>query len=261
MQSPTGTSGSCPIPIWLRVLGHAGHSRVAPRAVVPGHFRSERYRMVVEPVQARVPKRSETAALVALLRKNGNPDAAWPRAVNSAPMETSAERRYVVVSGPAASGKTTLARRVADEVGVPLLGKDTIKAALFAVLDVHDIETAQLAGRAAVNVLLALAHEVRGCVVLESVWPRAQSVDDLTRLDGQLVEVFCRCDPAVAEARYAARMEERPTGYVSEHRTPAELWTSETTEPVAGGWPVIEVDTTTAVDMAALTSLVREALA
>lgn len=31
--SPNGTSGSCPIPIWLRVLGQAGHSRVAPRAV------------------------------------------------------------------------------------------------------------------------------------------------------------------------------------------------------------------------------------
>jgi hypothetical protein len=31
-----GTSGSCPMPIWLRVLRHAGHSRVAPRAVDMG---------------------------------------------------------------------------------------------------------------------------------------------------------------------------------------------------------------------------------
>src|SRR3954447_23688031 len=90
---------------------------------------------------------------------------------------------YVVVSGPAASGKTTLARRLADELCVPLLAKDTIKAALFSALDVRDIEAAQLAGRAAVTVLLALAHELRGCVVLESVWPRAQSVGDLSRLD------------------------------------------------------------------------------
>jgi hypothetical protein len=27
--SPIGTSGSCPMPIWLRVLGHAGSSRRA----------------------------------------------------------------------------------------------------------------------------------------------------------------------------------------------------------------------------------------
>src|SRR3954468_24545083 len=168
-------------------------------------------------------------------------------------MESAAERRrYVVVSGPAASGKTTLARRLADELGVPLLEKDTIKAALFAVLDVRDIEAARLAGRAAVTVLLALAQEVRGCAVLESVWPRAQSVGDLSRLDGRLVEVFCRCDSTIAAARYEAQRERRPTGYVSEHRNLAELWTSETTEPVAGGWQVIEVDTTTAVDVAAL---------
>lgn len=116
-----------------------------------------------------------------------------------------------------------------------------------------------LAGRAAVAVRLALAREVRGWVVLDSVWPRAQSVGELSRLDGRLVEVFCRCDLSIAEARCAVRKARRPAAYVSEHEDPAELWTSETTEPVAGGWPVIEVDTTTAVDIAALATRIREA--
>ena len=176
-------------------------------------------------------------------------------------METTPERRrYVVVSGPAASGKTTLARRLADELGVPLLAKDTIKSALFAVLDVPDIEAARRTGRAAVTILVALAAEVHGDVVLESVWPRTQSVGDLSSLPGSLVEVFCRCERGVAEARYAARSETRPVDYVSEHRHTAELWTNETTEPVAGGWPVIEVDTTGTVDVAALASQIQEAL-
>jgi predicted kinase len=174
-------------------------------------------------------------------------------------VETNPERRrYVVVSGPAASGKTTLARRLADELGVPLLAKDTIKAALFAVLDVPDIETARRVGRAAVTVLLALAGEVRGDAVLESVWPRSQSVADLSRLEGSLVEIFCRCDRSSAEARYAARSQTRPAGYVPEHRHSSELWTSETAEPVAGGWPVIEVDTTNPVDVAALAMCIRD---
>ena len=182
-------------------------------------------------------------------------------AVNSGTVEAVGERPcFVVVSGPAASGKTTLARGLADVLGVPVLAKDTIKAPLFTVLGVRDIEAAQLAGRAAVAVLLALANEVRGTVVLDSVWPRAQSVGDLSRLDGRVVEVFCRCDLSIAEARYAARRARRPTGYVSEHRDPAELWTSETTEPVAGGWPVIQVDTTAAVDVAALAALIRRTL-
>jgi predicted kinase len=176
-------------------------------------------------------------------------------------VETTPERpRYVVISGPAASGKTTLARRLADELAVPVLAKDTIKSALFAVLDVPNIDTARRMGRAAVTALLALAGEVRGCVVVESVWHRTQSVGDLSRLDGSLVEVFCRCDRDIAQARYAARRETRPAGYVPEHRQPAELWTSETTEPVAGGWPVIEVDTTGAVDIPALASRIRDEL-
>jgi predicted kinase len=176
-----------------------------------------------------------------------------------ATVETVARRpHFVVVSGPAASGKTTLACALADALDVGVLAKDTIKGPLLTVFDVRDSQAAQLAGRAAVAVLLALAHEVRGWVVLESVWPRAQSVGELSRLDGHLVEVFCRCDLAIAEARYAARRARRPPTYVSEHEDLAELWTGETTEPIAGGWPVIEVDTTTAVDIAALAARIRE---
>ena len=46
------------------------------------------------------------------------------------------DQRYVIVSGPAASGKTLVARGLSDELGWPLLAKDTIKAALMSVLPV-----------------------------------------------------------------------------------------------------------------------------
>ena len=36
---------------------------------------------------------------------------------------------FVVVSGPPASGKTTLARAIAPALGLPLVAKDTIKEA------------------------------------------------------------------------------------------------------------------------------------
>jgi len=38
-------------------------------------------------------------------------------------------RTFVVVSGPSASGKTTLARAIAPALGLPLVAKDTIKVA------------------------------------------------------------------------------------------------------------------------------------
>jgi hypothetical protein len=72
-----------------------------------------------------------------------------------------------------------------------------------------------------------------------------------------VVEVFCRCDRPTLEARYAARR--RPSGYVPEHQDPAELWSPETFEPLAGGWSVIEVDTAGEVDPVALADKVRQA--
>jgi predicted kinase len=50
---------------------------------------------------------------------------------------------FVVVSGPPASGKTTLARQIAPALGLPLIAKDTIKRALMTVLPVPDVETSR----------------------------------------------------------------------------------------------------------------------
>jgi predicted kinase len=115
------------------------------------------------------------------------------------------DRRYVIVSGPAASGKTLVARGLSDELGWPLFAKDTIKAALMSVLPVADADDARRLGRAAVVVLLAVAAEVTGGAVLDAVWRRDQGRDAVSNLPGAVVEVFCRCDRPTLEARYAAR--------------------------------------------------------
>ena len=69
---------------------------------------------------------------------------------------------FVVVSGPPASGKTTLARAVAPALGLPLIAKDTIKEALMAVLPVPDVAASRVVGRASVAALLAVAAESGG---------------------------------------------------------------------------------------------------
>ena len=70
---------------------------------------------------------------------------------------------FVVVSGPPASGKTTLARAIAPALGLPLVAKDTIKEALMSVLPVPDIETSRAVGRASVA---ALAGRIRAAAGL-----------------------------------------------------------------------------------------------
>ena len=165
---------------------------------------------------------------------------------------------YVVVSGPPGSGKSTLAAELAPALGLPLFAKDTIKQALMEVLGAPDVEASRRLGTASVAALLAVAT-ANGRGVIESVWHRTYAITDLGRLPGTIVEVFCSCDRDVVEKRYRARASTRAAGHFDDQRRPDELWNDEVAVPVAGGWPVIEVDTNGPVDAHDLAQRVRAA--
>jgi predicted kinase len=168
---------------------------------------------------------------------------------------------FVVVSGPPASGKSTLAPVLAHELGLPLIAKDTVKDALMTVLPVPDVETSRDVGRAAVAAMLAVATESPIGAVVESNFYRSVAVDLLARLPGTVVEVFCRCDRDVARSRYTDRAGTRHAGHFDGVRPAHELWNDEVSEPVAGGWPVLEVDTNEPVDAAEVVAFVRRSIA
>ncbi len=142
---------------------------------------------------------------------------------------------FAVVSGPPASGKSTLASVLAGELGLPLVTKDTIKDALMSVLPVPDVETSRQLRRAAVAVMLAVAAQALRGAVIESNFYRSVAVEDLRRLPGTVVEVFCRCDRELARARYQSRAGSRHAGHFDSIRTAEELWNDEVAEPVPAG--------------------------
>jgi SAM-dependent methyltransferase/predicted kinase len=153
------------------------------------------------------------------------------------------ERLYVVVSGPPASGKSTLAPQLAQRLGLSLVAKDTIKDALMGVLDVPDVESSRQLGAAAVQAMLAVAAESPLGAVIESNFAHSRTASELAALPGPVIEVFCRCDRDVAAARYAARARSSRPGHFEADRSPDEIWNDVIANPVAGGWPVIEIDT------------------
>lgn len=153
-----------------------------------------------------------------------------------------------------------MAPAVAAEFRLPLVAKDAIKDALMSVLPVGDVQASRQLGRAAVQAMLAVSAASPVGAVLESNFYRSHAAVELHRLPGAVLELFCRCDQDVAARRYRDRAGTRPAGHFDHIRSAEELWNAEVGEPVAGGWPVIEVDTNAPVDIVDLTSRMRTAL-
>jgi predicted kinase len=116
-----------------------------------------------------------------------------------------------VVSGLPASGKTTLAVKLAQALGLPLFDKDDILEALFEGVGPVDPAERQRLSRASDEVLARISAASQGAVIV-SFWRHESAggmsgtpVAWLKALSASLVEVHCVCSPEVAEQRFRAR--------------------------------------------------------
>jgi hypothetical protein len=153
-----------------------------------------------------------------------------------------------------------LAPVVAGELALPLFAKDRIKEALLGRTAATDVEDSRRIGRAAMEALFALAGESPAGAVLEANFHRSAATQAIRALPGSTVEVFCRCDREVALGRYRERAGRRAAVHFDSDRSDAEIWHDDVTQPVAGGWPVVEVDTNGPVALGALLARLRAAL-
>jgi predicted kinase len=126
--------------------------------------------------------------------------------------------RLLVITGPPASGKTTLARLLAPRYTLACLEKDTIKEPLLDVLGATDAAAAHRLSDASFAVLFALARAQleAGCgmliegnfraaehaPVLRALVARTLQADPVERASAQ---ILCRTDESLRRQRLAAR--------------------------------------------------------
>jgi predicted kinase len=179
----------------------------------------------------------------------------------------------ILVTGPPAGGKTTLARRLAADLELPLIEKDLLKEALFDTLGIGDVAWSQRLGGAVYEMLYRLAEvfvSAGTTVLLESNFvteraaPRFREI--AARHPFRAVQLVCIADPATLARRYEERAAtgERHAGHhdVARPATPPEHWLQRH-GPLDLDGVTIEVDTSVAteVDYVAVLSAVRLAIA
>jgi predicted kinase len=161
---------------------------------------------------------------------------------------------FVLVAGPPAVGKSTLAAPLAAELGLAVIARDSIKVALMEALGrPGTVEESRTLGRAAVLAMLAIARSSPGAILDSTFYD--YTIPLLRALPGALVEIRCIAPREVVEARYVARSATRDPGFFDAHRPFAELWDAHVS-PLGVG-PQIEVDTSRDVDVTEVAAQVR----
>lgn len=159
----------------------------------------------------------------------------------------------VIVHGSPATGKTTIARFLAEQLNLPLVTKDDIKERLFENLGWSDRDWSRKLGAATYEILLYVVEQqlrAGSSLIIESNFNSESDpiFEDLSkRVSFEPVQIICQASRDVVLERFSSRQARglRHPGHVDtvvvEEMKSADH--VEKTRPLSIGGEVIEVDT------------------
>ncbi len=178
----------------------------------------------------------------------------------------------IIVTGPPATGKTTVGRQIADTLHLPFINKDGIKELLFDTLGWSDVEWSKRLGVASYAILYHLIEaELRAgaSFVAESNFHPTYDNEKFAALrakyDFIVYQVLCSADGDVLYERFAARSAsgERHPGHQDDLRRDefAEILRRGHHDPLDIGGETYELDMTDlgAVNTDGLIAAIRDA--
>jgi predicted kinase len=150
----------------------------------------------------------------------------------------------VVVTGPPASGKSTIARALAEALPAPLIAKDSVKEALFDSLGTGNPDWSRKLGIATYAILfLTLEQEVaagRSCV-LEANFDHNEASAQLAaiqlRESFRALQIVCYASREVLIDRFVSRAGSRHPGHIDDERLEDVIESID-----AGRWRALELD-------------------
>jgi hypothetical protein len=175
---------------------------------------------------------------------------------------------FIVMTGLPASGKSSLGRHLAEHLSLALIDKDEFLEAAFAECAAVSVADRSRLSRAADSAFMAAARSSHSAVLSSHWrWPGADEASGtpsewLLELPGVVVEVYCRCGPAVAAHRFVER--QRHPAHHDERFSEAELVDVFTKQAARGPLRVgrlLIADTDGHLDVPALVSQVRHVAA